>query len=377
MMLHMGMGHHLIPEGVDERAWNLACDLVIEGLMKSVLLHPPTQYRIPDNMRISGRPQATREYCERLAREVDLKEYGQGDIVRGGKYDLQFQQQQKQRTEQLAQGIRRAAADAIDDVSGKTWRDEQQGYKTRSQLVVAWFLANYPLLSPFMAGVKIVEDKQECDRLDIRVAAVRPSKNIIYVNPMAPLSEEELKFVIAHEVLHIALLHEQRAGVRDHYLWNVSCDYVINRWLVQLGLGKMPTIGLLYDPKFDGMSADEIYDILKTDLRRARRLVSLRGKGLGDMFYDPDYWDRSDGVSREEWVRMQLARGLDLHRTRSRGFLPGDMEQEIESLSQPPIPWDAQLAQWFQSHFPPRMPARSYARASRRQGSTPDIPRLM
>src|SRR5207247_2004297 len=44
-------------------------------------------------------------------------------------------------------------------------------------------------------------------------------------------------------------------------------------------------------------------------------------------------------------------------------------------LSQPPIPWDVALAQWFAHHFPPIDKTRSYARPSRRQSATPDIPR--
>lgn len=39
------------------------------------------------------------------------------------------------------------------------------------------------------------------------------------------------------------------------------------------------------------------------------------------------------------------------------------------------MPWDVQLAQWFDEHFPPLERERTYARLSRRQNSMPDIPR--
>ena len=45
------------------------------------------------------------------------------------------------------------------------------------------------------------------------------------------------------------------------------------------------------------------------------------------------------------------------------------------SSSTPPIPWDVELAQWFEVYFAPLEKKRSYARPSRRQSSTPDIPR--
>ena len=41
----------------------------------------------------------------------------------------------------------------------------------------------------------------------------------------------------------------------------------------------------------------------------------------------------------------------------------------------PPIPWDVELGKWLDMYFAPLEARRSYARPSRRQGSTPDIPR--
>jgi predicted metal-dependent peptidase len=40
------------------------------------------------------------------------------------------------------------------------------------------------------------------------------------------------------------------------------------------------------------------------------------------------------------------------------------------------VPWDVELGRWMEAHVPMiRDPLRTYARASRRQSSTPDIPR--
>lgn len=49
--------------------------------------------------------------------------------------------------------------------------------------------------------------------------------------------------------------------------------------------------------------------------------------------------------------------------------------EEIRALSHPPIPWDVDLARWFDNYFFPLERVRSYARPSRRQSSSPDIPR--
>jgi len=49
--------------------------------------------------------------------------------------------------------------------------------------------------------------------------------------------------------------------------------------------------------------------------------------------------------------------------------------EEIRALEHPPLSWDAQLAHWFEEFVPAVEKRRTYARASRRQASTPDIPR--
>ncbi len=60
----------------------------------------------------------------------------------------------------------------------------------------------------------------------------------------------------------------------------------------------------------------------------------------------------------------------------SRGLVPAGLLEEVRSLFTPPVPWDVELARWMDEHVPMiRDPLRSYGRASRRQSSTPDIPR--
>lgn len=110
------------------------------------------------------------------------------------------------------------------------------------------------------------------------------------------------------------------------------------------------------------------------DLRRMRRLSTLRGKGAGDILGGP-LGEPRDHVDLDAFYRRGLARGLDLHQQQERGFLPGGLIEEIRALSQPPLPWDARLARWFDEFVPRPEPLRSYARPSRRQAATPDIPR--
>ena len=119
------------------------------------------------------------------------------------------------------------------------------------------------------------EDPLICQRQDISVAAIDVANKQIFINPTAGLSNEECRFVMAHELLHAGLRHDTRCQGRDPYLWNVACDYVINSWLLEMGVGELPHIGVLYDPDLKNLSAESIYDQIVKNLRLIRKLSTL------------------------------------------------------------------------------------------------------
>lgn len=77
------------------------------------------------------------------------------------------------------------------------------------------------------------------------------------------VSDGDLTFVLLHELLHIALCHHVRRGVRNPELWNVACDFVVNLILVEAGF-KVPT-GALLNYKWKGKSEEQIYSALKDE----------------------------------------------------------------------------------------------------------------
>ncbi|MBO0870748.1 MAG: hypothetical protein J2P15_19500, partial [Micromonosporaceae bacterium] len=77
----------------------------------------------------------------------------------------------------------------------------------------------------------------------------------------------------------------------------------------------------------------------------------------------------------DEYHRRALLSGLAYHDSAGRGLLPAGLVEEIRALEHPPLPWDARLARWIEEYVRMPEPRRSYARPSRRQASTPDIPR--
>ncbi|MCH9809364.1 MAG: peptidase [Alphaproteobacteria bacterium] len=281
----------------------------------------------------------------------------------------------------LARGIRAAAAAAVDVAGGA--RESLTSHKpkvTNIQLARKWVISEFPLLSALAASFTLVEDEDVCASMDVQVAAISDEAQEIYFNPRAKLSDEEARFVVAHELLHSGLRHIPRRQGRDPWLWNVACDYVVNDWLIEMQVGTAPEdIGYLHDPILKDLSAEEVYDRIVSDLRLRRRLEKARtmngnSPDMLDGTHGPSWW-RGGGVDLDTFYRRALAEGLELHLGRGRGFLPAGLVEEIRSLLQPPIPWDVELSHWLDQYFPPLERKRSYARAHRRQSATPDIPR--
>lgn len=234
-----------------------------------------------------------------------------------------------------------------------------------------WLISHYPLLGSLLSQFDVLENAALCQHMHISIAAINVRLGEIYVNPLRALTFENAKFVLAHEVLHAGLSHNRRRQGRDPLLWNVACDFVINDWLVSMGVGIAPDAGLLFDEELRGWAAEDIYLRLASDLRIRRKLHTLRGQEV-DMLDDVALGGFTD---KEEFYRQALLQGLDYHQAQGRGCLPAGLVEDIRTLNQAPIPWQAKLAEWLREHFPVPERQRTYARPSRRQSATPDIAR--
>lgn len=356
-----------------ESIWKLACNLYnMKFLLDMKLGRCPfplegfeinnqSEREIYDRLLVPEWNKAQHNQADRIARLTGMEGLNRPLVHKKG----------NPATEEFAVKLAYAAKSALQGVN----EDAHTSDCSQKTLEAAeWFIGHYPLLGGLAAGFHIVEDYRECQEKEIQIAAVNVRNATIYVNPVANLTEEEMKFVLAHEFLHAGLMHHERCQGRNTYLWNVACDYVINGWLYELRIGSMPE-GVLYDENLRDMSAESIYDRLLSDLRSAQKLTTLRGYGKGDVIWDESGIVAKGNVNLDDFYRNALSQGLQYHELQKRGYLPAGLIEEICALEMPPIPWDVELAKWFEKHFPFAEKHYSYARPSRRQSSSPDIPR--
>ena len=371
-LLHLALGH--IREDRDgDPLWNAACDCVTARYLADLHIgSAPGELSapLPSNAREEEKLYLwLKEHRDPAYFCFSTMSGGRADMAWRPRISFYWQGGPTDWRQLFAESLRDALRAAVDYAGGV--RVEPGGCKKMGPIQRAqeWFLSSYPLLGGVASGFQLVDDPLTVQRMDISVAAISVHMREIYVNPAAHLTEAEWRFVLAHEYLHAALCHEQRLGSRDPELWNAACDYVINQWLRDMEVGSMPE-GLLFDPELSGLSAESIYDLLAANLRKYRRMAQH------DILFGPTGWRGSkDFVDLDAWCRSAIQRGLDYHQAHGRGYLPANLVEEIRALSQPPIPWDVKLARWFDERFEPLEKRRTYARLSRRQSSTPDIPR--
>lgn len=196
----------------------------------------------------------------------------------------------------------------------------------------------------------------------------------IYVNPAfcATLSQEEILFVFAHEVMHCVLGHIDRRQDRQHALWNEAIDYATNLMLVQLGL-KMPKVGLL-DKSYLGMTAEDIYAELKKESESSKKkknapaavAVCVGGAGADEEKPEPGGDSPAKGLdlhispddirgqnirarefpSSEERKRLRIALGKPVEE-KLRGTMRGLMEGEFKKAGGGEVPWRTLLSRFF------------------------------
>jgi len=174
------------------------------------------------------------------------------------------------------------------------------------------------------------------------------------------LSDEELKFLVAHECMHPMLEHNFRRGERDTYKWNQAADYVINKLLTDEGIGKMPEQGLLDDNiyKQGGGTSDGIFNLLPD--------TPQDGQGNGGQGQPLDSCEDGQGSPAEvsqqqaEW-KVKVAQAAQS--AKMMGKMSAGLERLVDEILKPKVDWRDVLQRFVVKC---RSDQRSWARPNRR-----------
>lgn len=239
----------------------------------------------------------------------------------------------------------------------------------------------------------------------VQVAAIaRDGTLILNASACGAFSDAELRFVLGHEVLHVALDWWGRLKHRDPLLFNIAHDHAINLVLLDLaaasaGALKMPSHGHA-NPRFAQDSAEEIYARLEetrradiawaADLRQrypkaaidtpGTRALSiplpgrdcrddLAATGLGRQAAQGDA-SAARQLFREWQVHVEAAR--QLHEAGlGQGSLPAGLRLLLDALRAPTVSWREALSRWIGENA--LHEDWSYRRPSRRSESAGEL----
>lgn len=122
--------------------------------------------------------------------------------------------------------------------------------ETRMTAARTRLLLDYPWFGSLAMRLRI-------ERGEVPTVATDGTRLLYNPEFLQSVSDTELLGILAHEVLHCALLHPFRRGNRDHKRWNHATDYAINGELRKCGL-TLPS-DALFDSQYDGLPAETIY----------------------------------------------------------------------------------------------------------------------
>ena len=228
--------------------------------------------------------------------------------------------------------------------------------KTNANFKLTKARAELIRIQPFFGTLALRLQLVEIDSPQIPVMGT-DGRSLFY-NPttVAAMSQPEVIGVVMHEVLHCAFQHMWRRRHRNHDKWNRACDYVINAIILEQRYS-LPK-GRLWNTKYNGMSAEEIYEKLPNQ---------PKGNGSGGIDWDfgtsldPSLPDPATGKAQstsavtatsKDW---EIATKQAAHLAKQRGLLPGSLETLVDELLQPQIPWREQLWHFFNQRKPDRV----------------------
>jgi len=183
------------------------------------------------------------------------------------------------------------------------------------------------------------------------------------------MSNKEIEFVIAHEILHCVFDHITRREDRIPILHNIACDYIVNNTLVRDRIGEMVKLVQCYqDFKYEGWMSEAVYDDL---FKQAEEKGQEYLKQLGDLLDEHVDWeeapegeskgtkgkDGKEGKGRPTYSKEELKKIRDeikenmisSAQAAGAGNTPAEVQRIIKELTEPKMNWRELLRQQIQS----------------------------
>ncbi len=139
-------------------------------------------------------------------------------------------------------------------------------YEQKIEKAKARLMLDHPYFGTLASALKLEKNNEI---LTFSSDGERMTYNSEYLDN---LNVSEVEFMMANGAMHSVLKHRHRASGRTNWLWQTATDYVVNGMLVKNGM--QPPVYANYEAKFDGMYAEEVYELLRAEMNSDEELAS-------------------------------------------------------------------------------------------------------
>lgn len=210
--------------------------------------------------------------------------------------------------------------------------------------------------APFFAALAMFAEVRFSDEVEL---AATDGRNLwFHPTTYANLPAEERDAVFLHELLHAALLHPLRRGMREAEMFNIAADIVVNGMVAAEPSLRLPK-GALRQPKLEHLSVEEIYELLqkrKSSQRPQLPLADLMasgpdgaassteaGKERGDSASIPEASGLHERQELEAHWKQAIMQSRVLAQSQGKGDLPAGIQRQLDAIADPQLDWRSQL----------------------------------
>jgi predicted metal-dependent peptidase len=255
-------------------------------------------------------------------------------------------------SEVISKNKKKSRNEKFDKLIGPT--DPKVDHEARERLVTAriGLLLRHSFFGNLATRLKLVNADEWC-------STAATDGQTFYYNArfIMMLKPKEVEFLVGHEVLHVVYDHMGRRNHRDPQIWNIADDYAVNADLKRHKVGQfITTVPCLYEQKYDGKPAEEIYDDLMKNVQKINMddLISQllddhmdgdEEDGDGDGDQDGNGNKKGKGrpkLSQEEKdrIRQEVKQAIiNAAQSAEAGSLPLGVERLVRQATDPVMPW--------------------------------------
>lgn len=197
--------------------------------------------------------------------------------------------------------------------------------------------------------------------MDVPTAATNGKYVKYNPNFIADLSDEQLKFLVAHECMHPMLEHNFRRNGRNPKKWNRAADYVINQLLDDEKIGKFIEGGCLDANIYNAgkQTSDGIYNILPDEPGDN----DGSNEGVGGTGNDIEDSPGSPAEREQAAAEMKVTVAQAAQAAKMMGKMSANLARLVGEVLSPKVDWRNVLKRFVEKA---KNDSRTWARPNRR-----------